>query len=340
MSDTHESETPNTANEAAGQTTQQPLLPAFDDQTIYDLAVPTMSEKYILAAAGQSSNITTYELHQVLTLQKEDVRGEFSPAELELRNHYHRHLHATYGIDADPVTPESARVFENPFVAGRTLVITDPGALQYAGKEGSEIKAGNVIMVETPSRRLFDNLYRDGFETMLPSYVIMRAQIRMKVAQTDKALVYVVGDNHDIDEFHVVLRDDKIISDLEQACRRAIQRVIDNDPPKPDITEDHLLVEIREGNAPLVVSADDNYFPMVKEMLDAIIEEKRLYEPYKTAKDLATDKKKEVEALMADNDTNKIIMPDGAVITRKLVKKKESYQAASSYTQLNVKKAG
>lgn len=311
-------------------------LPPFSDQEIFDRALPTLSEKYILAAAGMSSNITEHELFQVMTLQSEDRKGEFSPAELELRNHYHRHLNKTFGLDADPLTPDSARVFENPFMAGRTLVITDPGSLAFAGDANDHIVAGNIILVETPSRRIYDNLYRDGFETMLPRYVVLRAHIKMKVAGTDKALVYVVGDNHDIDEFHVVKRDEALIEQLEQGCRRAIKRVIDNDPPRPDITEDHHLINIREGNAPLVVSEDDNAFPMVRDLLDAITEEKRLSEPQKAAKKVVDELKEQVQGLMAENNTNMIVLPDSTRLRRKLINTKESVKPAGSYTRLDV----
>ncbi|WP_163103946.1 hypothetical protein, partial [Acinetobacter baumannii] len=74
-----------------------------------------------------------------------------------------------------------------------------------------------------------------------------------------------------------------IIEDLIQSCRRAVQRVIDQDPPKPDITEDALMIEERNGNPPLIVDANSNVFPVMRDYLDAIAEEKRASEPHNKA---------------------------------------------------------
>ncbi len=313
------------------------MIQAHSPAQLLQLDLPTLTERYILAAAGASSNVTTYETHQVLLRMQEPSRGEFSIAELDLRQHYERHLQKAFHIHTEPLTPAAARVFDGPFITGRTLIITDAGDLAFSGQGDRQIVAGNVLMIETPPRRMYDFVYREGYETVLPPHVVMRAHIKMHVAKTNQALVYVVGDNHEIEDFISVVRDDNVIEDLIQSCRRAVQRVIDHDPPKPDITEDALLIEERNGNPPLIVDANSNVFPVMRDYLDAIAEEKRASEPHNKAKTLLDQCKIEVQKLMAEHETNRVIMPNKTQILRKLVKTKEYTKPSGSYTRLDIK---
>lgn len=311
------------------------MIQAFSPHKLLELDLPTLTERYILGAAGVSSNITPYEIHRILLRQTEPNHGEFSPAELDLRQHYQRHLQRAYGVSAEPLTPASARVFEGPYMAGRTLVITDPGDLAYSGTDDEPIVAGDVIMIETPARRVYDFVYRNGHETVIPQHVMVRAQIKMAVANANQALIYVVGDNHEIDEFHAVKRDDELIANLIQACRRTIQRVIDNDPPKPDITEDMLLIEGRDASPPLVVSLEDNLYPLIQDYFETYAEERKLFDIHKQAKAVFDEKKKEIQQVMAEANTNKIVDPHMRILTRKLIKVKERVSNAYSYTVVN-----
>ncbi|WP_163335359.1 hypothetical protein, partial [Enterobacter hormaechei] len=74
---------------------------------------------------------------------------------------------------------------------------------------------------------------------------------------------------------------------------------------------------------PLIVDANSNVFPVMRDYLDAIAEEKRASEPHNKAKKLLEQCKIEVQKLMAEHETNRVIMPNKMQILRKLVKTKE-----------------
>ncbi|WP_164135446.1 hypothetical protein, partial [Stenotrophomonas maltophilia] len=71
------------------------------------------------------------------------------------RQHYERHLQKAFHIHTEPLTPAAARVFDGPFITGRTLIITDAGDLAFSGQGDRQIVAGNVLMIETPPRRMY-----------------------------------------------------------------------------------------------------------------------------------------------------------------------------------------
>ena len=91
-----------------------------------------------------------------------------------------------------------------------------------------------ILMIETPRRRDFDRQWRVGYDTTIPASVTARANVRMAVASLRSTVLWVVGDNGAIDEFHRITRDDKLVATLRTACRSMETSVAAGDEPSPD----------------------------------------------------------------------------------------------------------
>ena len=182
-----------------------------------------LRENHILCAAGISDSLSAWRLWRLMTGAEEPAPYSIETIERSFRRSLKEELETYRGVRIVPWGGDLS--FEGPFVVTKPWVVAEGAAPMHPG---------SVLMMEMPSRRTFDFVWRNGYDTLVPAHTRAKAQLRMAVTGLERACVWVVGDNGEIDEVHVVDRDDEEIARLREACRAAIERAESGEEPSPD----------------------------------------------------------------------------------------------------------
>ncbi len=136
--------------------------------------------------------------------------------------------------------------FEGPFASTRPTVFVVPGR--------TRAEPGDVLMVETPTRRGYELSWRVDYDSAVPDAVKAKANLRMAVAGAGAALVWVVGDNGTIDEMHRIRRDEATIERMREGCLEAEAGAAIGLEPAPDDADlaDYIVARRDEATEVLV----------------------------------------------------------------------------------------
>ncbi len=289
---------------------------------------PALTERHILAAANLNSKLSPWRLHQILSgLAPVDQSAPSDRLADLFRRGLGAHLKDVYDVKVSRY--QGPNDFVEPFHVNRPTLIEDPGAL--------EATPGTVLMIETPSRAAYEFSWKINYDAVVPLGVVARANLRMHISGAQNALVWVIADNGEISEFHMLAYDPKLVAELEAACRTAITRADSGDEPAPDDPDlaDYFRqhsslqsnsIKICEPSSP-EAQAFNTYRRLDRERAEAEA-------AARTAKTKLDQPKKTLMQAMKDVPTLQI---DNHIVTLSVINIAEQHRKASSYTKLNIK---
>lgn len=289
------------------------------------------TDQMVLGMAGYSSQTSPWQAYMTLAgLRKPPAAGR-GPIEEALEATYLEHLEERHGAMLGWV--EGAELFGGAVRMGRLPRLVIPGGLI-----GSE---GDAVVLEMPTRASYQDAWVESGQTRIPFRVRARAVLAMAALGAGNALLWVVGDNGAIDEFHVVPMDQGILRSLEAAVGRMAGRLEAGDPPDPeddDLTDALALAHGDGSNSTEAVGPDDPVVRMEREYDAALSERLALDRSSAVLKKKESELKNGILRRLREG-APRLRLPDGRHVSYKVVRTAPQSREAGQWTRLDVERA-
>lgn len=269
-------------------------------------AVRALREVHILSAGGVSEAVSTWRLYQIMRGAIEEPRYVPDDVEVALRKAARSILEDRRGVSIRAFPGDLA--FEGPFEVTKPWIVVEGGS--------TAMQEGDVLMIEMPSRRSYDMVWRNNYDVIVPVYTAGKAQVRMDVTGAARAAIWLLGDNGAIDEFHFVERDEDAIASLRESCLAAIARVEAGEEPAPDDDEvgEYLSMPGRK-NSERVLGPADPITDAFEEWQRARAAESEANASARALKEQSRKPEGVLKRALAETPT--LIMPSGQIVTCK-----------------------
>lgn len=231
---------------------------------------------------------------------------------------------------------EKTHAFSSAKIRIPILTMADSGVLK------NNFPDGTPLLLEIPPKISFDNDWIKGQAFAPPFPVRVKAAIACYLTGAPNALIWVVSDSGETEEFKTVPADAALASRLLRKSEDLIRRIIENDVPDPenDDVEKAYIEELSEREATgqtkkrLTIEKNSEDEKIVCNYIELKNFQRQAASAAETAKKEASAAGRAVENMFKTYD--EILLPDGRVLTPYIGRRRPGYQNGATWLQINV----
>ncbi len=285
-------------------------------------------EQIVLGSLGYSSTVTPWGIYHALKGGKAPNLHRTTPLQDAMEASLREYLEQAYDVflydDAEN------REFAPSLMLEPIARIAQPGKLQA--------NPGSPLIIEMPSRGVYEQVWQESFATVIPFRVRARAQMRMKATGAKSTLLWLVSDFGQVDEFHSIAFDEQLTARMLGATNDMLARVVAGEEPDPEDSDLQAALEQRRGlgGPTRIVDAGDPLLATIAEYDAALAKMSASNRVAKEDKETVDSLKNTIlRELLA---TPVMTLPDGRRVTTTVIRRAPSYQKESSWTRLDIEK--
>jgi hypothetical protein len=289
---------------------------------------PEDVENVVLGACGLSRSLSAWRSYQVAQGRLPAPDRDTSTLSATMAESLERHLENQLG----------AMLYRSqPWEMARGLLL--PPVLQIGEPGGLPANPDDPIIIETPDQETYKFAWRDAESSGVPFRVRARANLRMAASGSAMALVWVVADMGRVDEFYTVPKEDRLIDRLLGGAEQLVANIDQGKEPDPEEDDAADVIAMLDGRTDNVreVKPGEPIIPMVDEYRRLVGSRLNLE---READALKTQEKRLKDGILLELRTSpRLRLPDGRLISAKVIRQKERLQKAGQWVRLDVENA-